>query len=145
MDAWRTGEFLDFYRRVFEGILPVETRGCTGFWFAPWDDIVFWMGADNVLLGLADRPEFMHALIYRLSRAYLAGLRQFEALGLLSAMTATCGSGQAGTATRNAWVTKRQVPPMPERPAAGAPAGTDRTLGFGNTPDLRFRLPRHAP
>jgi hypothetical protein len=42
------------------------------------------MGADNVLLGLADRPEFMHALIDRVVSAHLAGLRQFEALGLIA-------------------------------------------------------------
>jgi hypothetical protein len=96
MDAPRTREFLQFYTRVFEGILPVETRGCTGFWFAPWDDIVFWMGADNVLLGLADRPAFMHALIDRLSRAYIAGLRQFEALGLLSRNDGNMRIGSGG-------------------------------------------------
>ncbi len=83
VDKKRTREFHQFYSRIFEGVLPVETRGCTGFWFAPWDDIVFWMNADNVLIGLADRPAFMHALISRLCDAYLAGLRQFEALGLL--------------------------------------------------------------
>jgi len=37
-----------------------------------------------VLMGLADRPVFMHALVDRLCTAYLAGLGQFEALGLLS-------------------------------------------------------------
>jgi hypothetical protein len=84
VDPARTREFRQFYERVFEGSMPVETRGCTGFWFAPWDDIVFWMGAQNTLLGLLDRPDFMHALIDRLCEAYLAGLRRFEALGLLS-------------------------------------------------------------
>jgi hypothetical protein len=96
MDRDRTRGFHEFYSRVFEGILPVTTRGCTGFWFAPWDDIVFWMGAENVLLGLADRPAFMHALIDRLCRAYHAGLTQFEALGLLAPNDTNVRIGSGG-------------------------------------------------
>jgi len=84
VDRARTREFRQFYERVFEGLMPVETRGCSGFWFAPWDDIVFWMGAQDALLALVDRPDFMHALIDRLSRAYLSGLGQFEALEALA-------------------------------------------------------------
>jgi len=84
LDRSRTRDFRQFYERVFEGLMPVETRGCTGFWFSPWDEIVFWMGAQEVLISLVDRPDFMHALIDRLLGAYLSGLRQFEALGLLA-------------------------------------------------------------
>lgn len=96
VDRERTQAFHQFYARVFEGILPVELRGCTGFWFAPWDDIVFWMGADNVLLGLADRPAFMHALVDRLCGAYHAGLRQFETLGLLERNDTNVRIGSGG-------------------------------------------------
>ena len=92
----RTREFHDFYRRIFEGILPVETRGCTGFWFAPWDEIVFWMNADNVLMGLVDRPEFMHRLIARLTDAFLKGLDQFEALHLLARNDTNVRIGSGG-------------------------------------------------
>ena len=96
VDKTRTADFRQYYSRVFEGILPVQTRGCTGFWFAPWDDIVFWMNADNVLLGLADRPLFMHALIRRLCDAYMSGLRQFENLGLLSRNNSNLRVGSGG-------------------------------------------------
>jgi len=54
------------------------------------------MGADAVLLGLADRPAFMHALIHRLCDAYLAGLRQFEALGLISRNDTNVRIGSGG-------------------------------------------------
>ena len=96
VDRARSRDFLQFYARVFEGILPVEQRGCTGFWFAPWDDIVFWMGAGDVLLNLADRPDFMHALIARLCKAYHAGLRQFEELGLLARNDTNVRIGSGG-------------------------------------------------
>ncbi len=96
--ARRTEEFHAAYRRVFEGILPVQKRGSPGFWFAPWDDIVFWMGAEEVLLGLATRPEFMHKIIRRLTDAYLQGLAQFESLNLLALNTSNVriGSGAYG-------------------------------------------------
>ena len=80
----RTEEFLQFYRRIFEGILPVERRGCTGFWYAPWDEIVFWMGAGAVLEALLEKPDFMHKLIARVCQAFLRGLDQFESLDLIS-------------------------------------------------------------
>ena len=97
-DARRTEEFMAAYGRVFEGILPVRKRGSTGFWFAPWDDIVFWMGAEEVLTGLATRPELMHRLIRRLMDAYLDGLAQFERLNLLALNTCNVriGSGAYG-------------------------------------------------
>jgi hypothetical protein len=83
VDHARTEAFQAFYARVFEGILPVRTRGCTGFWFAPWDDIVGWMGAESVLMALLERPDFMHALMGRLVDCYLAGLELFRELGLV--------------------------------------------------------------
>ncbi len=95
-DTERTRAFHELYARIFDGILPVETRGCTGFWFAPWDDIVFWMNADNVLLALVDRPQFMHRLISRLCAAYMSGLGQFEAKGLLARNDANVRIGSGG-------------------------------------------------
>ena len=96
VDQARTREFHEFYARVFDGILPVETRGCTGFWFAPWDDIVFWMNADNVLMGLVDRPEFMHQLMSRLCQAYMKGLDQFESKHLLARNDTNVRIGSGG-------------------------------------------------
>jgi hypothetical protein len=82
VDERRTQAFYECYRDLFSGILPVRGRGCTGFWFAPWDDIVLYMGADNVLMNLVDDEELMLALIEKLTDAYLGALDQYEALGL---------------------------------------------------------------
>jgi hypothetical protein len=98
VDRKRTTEFHQFYARVFEGIMPVETRGCTGFWYAPWDEIVFWMGAGNVLEALLLRPEFMHKLIARVCQAFLRALDQFQHLGLIARndTSVRIGSGAYG-------------------------------------------------
>ncbi len=83
-DKKRTEEFYKFYKEIFQGILKVEKRGCPGFWFAPWDDIVFWMGADKVLFNLATKPDFMHKIIDRLMSVYLEALNRYEELNLLA-------------------------------------------------------------
>ncbi len=94
----RTNDFFTAYQTIFDGILPVRQRGCTGFWFAPWDDIVFWMNADNVLLNLATEPELMHKLIKKTMQVYIEGIKQFEELGLLARndINVRIGSGGYG-------------------------------------------------
>ncbi len=92
----RSDAFLHTYQMLFDGIMPVEQSGCTGFWFAPWDDIVFWMNADNVLIDLAMKPELMHKLIKRTVEIYLDGLKQFQELGMLSLNNRNVRVGSGG-------------------------------------------------
>jgi hypothetical protein len=51
--------------------------------FAVWDRIAQWRGAGNILLDLADRPQFMHGIVSRLTDAKLSELDQLEEQGLL--------------------------------------------------------------
>jgi hypothetical protein len=83
-DAQKTEENYKAYCEIFDGVLSVEKRGTPGFWFAPWDDLVMLTGAQDSLLNLAMRPEFVHKAIDRLVTAYLGALDQYEALGLLT-------------------------------------------------------------
>ena len=96
VDRKRTRDFLECYQMLFDGILPVRTNGCKGFWFAPWDDIVLWMGAEEVLFALIDEPEMMHALIDRLTSAYLCALDQYVALGLTASNNCNVRVGSGG-------------------------------------------------
>jgi hypothetical protein len=75
-------------QEIFDGILEVRLQGSLPG-FAPWDAIVTWRGAENVLLDLADRPAFMHRLISRVTDAYLAMLDQLEEKGLLGSRQGT--------------------------------------------------------
>ncbi|MDR1613713.1 MAG: hypothetical protein LBT97_13160 [Planctomycetota bacterium] len=96
VDAERTEAFYQEYSRIFKGILPVEKRGATGFWFAPWDDIVYWMGAEEVLFNLVDNPDLMHALMRRLMDAYRSALDQWTALGASGSNNANVRVGSGG-------------------------------------------------
>ncbi len=98
-------------QEIFDGIMPVRMQGwlpeanqwpalasqpgtsdlVTGMYpdgagnvaFAPWDLIVYWRGAENILLDLAARPEFMHRYMRAITQAHLEMLDQIVDKGLL--------------------------------------------------------------
>jgi hypothetical protein len=72
------------YKGIFDGILLVGKRGTPSISFSPWDDIVKLTGAQETLLDLALRPEFSHALVDRITSAYLGALDQYESFDLLA-------------------------------------------------------------
>lgn len=96
LDRKRTKDFLECYQMIFDGILPVRLKGCSGFWYAPWDDIVLWMGAQDVLVMLYDEPELMHSLIGRLTDAYGQALDQYLELGLTASNNCNVRVGSGG-------------------------------------------------
>ena len=67
---------------LFDGILEVRMQGALPG-FAPWDRIVQWCGVTDIILALADRPEFVHAIVSRLTEAHLSMLDQLEEQNLL--------------------------------------------------------------
>ncbi len=69
---------------LFDGVLGIRMQGAFPS-FAPWDQIVQWHGVGSLLVDLADRPEFMHRMVSRLTEAHLSLLDQLEAKGLLGA------------------------------------------------------------
>lgn len=80
----RTEEYFQAYQQLFDGVVKVEKRGVTSLWFAPWDEIVYWMGADHLLINLADKPNLMHRLIDHLVTAYEKALDQYVEQNLLA-------------------------------------------------------------
>jgi hypothetical protein len=111
LDQAATASVEERASEIFDGILLVRMQGwlpeanqwpglasqpgtkdlVNGMWpdgagnlaFCPWDLIVMWRGAEAVLFDLADRPEFMHQIMSRLTDAHLSMLDQIEQLGLL--------------------------------------------------------------
>jgi hypothetical protein len=63
------------------GALPVRMVGATGF-FALWDRLTEWMSPEAILYDLADRPEFIHAIMERYTTATLEYIDQMESQGL---------------------------------------------------------------
>ena len=78
-------------------ILPVKIVGeATGYGLGckTWDTIATLMGADDLLFGLVDDPDFMHGLARKLTDIFLNTVKQYERLNLIDmdAMYCHCAS-----------------------------------------------------
>jgi hypothetical protein len=103
---------------IFDGIIAVEAQGYMPR-YAPWDDMVTWRGAQNALLDLADRPDFVHQIMDRTLNAYLSHLDQLEEQGLLGYASATSGFAQRVVACTGAYTDELPAEgPDPQRPRA---------------------------
>jgi hypothetical protein len=83
-DEHKSQDYYEAYRDIFTGVLEVRKRGIPGFWFAPWDDIIMLTNAQQTLIDLAIRPDFIHKFMDSLVSAYLGALDQYESLNLLA-------------------------------------------------------------
>ena len=81
-DPAETERRLAVAHELFDGVLPVRAVG-TDPYLSLWDPISTWMGVQEVLYALMDRPEFMHRLVGRVTDGYLSLLDQLEEQGLL--------------------------------------------------------------
>ncbi len=67
---------------LFDGLLDVRSWGVDPY-LSLWDPISTWMGVENALYALIDRPDFVHRLLERMTVGYLSMLDQLEAQGVL--------------------------------------------------------------
>jgi hypothetical protein len=81
-DEAETARRLDVAHELFDGLLEVRPWGADPY-LSLWDPISTWMGVQNALYALIDRPEFMHQLVGRMTDGYLSMLDQLEVQGLL--------------------------------------------------------------
>jgi hypothetical protein len=70
---------------LFDGFLDVMLWGADPY-LSLWDPIATWMGVENALYALKDKPDYMHRLLNLMTEGYLSMLDQLEDQGLL------CGS-----------------------------------------------------
>ena len=102
-DPAETERRLAVAHEIFDGVLEVRPWGVDPY-LSLWDPISTWMSVEGALWALADRPEFMHRLVGRVTDGYMGMLDQLEEQGLL------CGP-QSIIHCTGAWVD--------ELPAAG--------------------------
>ncbi len=76
------------YERVCDlvgDVIPVQLKGRAYFGVVTWDNVARYRGVTNLLIDLADRPEFLHELVRKLTDVEKCQLDQLEDLGLLDA------------------------------------------------------------
>jgi len=82
-NAEMSESFFELRKELFGGILEVRQCGVYFSYTAPWDDMVRYWGPEQLLMDLVDRPDFVHRAISRYIGAWIARLKQYEALNLL--------------------------------------------------------------
>jgi hypothetical protein len=97
-DAEATDREAAFVHEQIGDLLPVACPGIRQHFFPAWDQLVRWTGVDAALIDLVDRPDFLHAIMRRMTDAFLARMDQLAAGGLLddTRPLARVGSGAAG-------------------------------------------------
>jgi hypothetical protein len=81
-DTAETARRVAVAHELFDGLLEVRPNGFEPY-LSIWDPLSTWMGVENALYALADKPEFMHRIVARITEGYLHLLDQLEAQGLL--------------------------------------------------------------
>ncbi|MDX9974451.1 MAG: hypothetical protein RBU21_15810 [FCB group bacterium] len=81
-DTGETARRLADAHELFDGLLEPRLKGADPY-VSLWDPISTWMGVQNALFALIERPDFMHRLAARMTDGYLAMLDQLEAQGVL--------------------------------------------------------------
>ncbi|HEY3280664.1 MAG TPA: hypothetical protein VGN26_00175 [Armatimonadota bacterium] len=81
-DFQETERRMSVAHELFDGLLEVRPEGAD-LNLSLWDPISTWMGVQNALYALIDRPDYMHRLVGRVAKAYGLMLDQLEEQGLL--------------------------------------------------------------
>ncbi|MBN1937005.1 MAG: hypothetical protein JW934_20260 [Anaerolineae bacterium] len=81
-DPFETERRLTVAHELFDGLLEVRSWGVDPY-LSLWDPISTWMGVENALYALVDKPDFIHRLLARMTDGYLGMLDQLEEQGLL--------------------------------------------------------------
>lgn len=79
-----TAERVAFFEDLFDGILDVKEAGVRQQSFVDWDLIVTWTGVTEALMDLMTRPDYIHAIMRRLTDSFLSAMTQLEEQNLLS-------------------------------------------------------------
>lgn len=70
-------------QQIFDGLMPVTLAGHEALTCNLWEDIARYRGVDNLLLDLAERPDFMHATVRRFVENVRVFFKQMEEQDLL--------------------------------------------------------------
>ncbi len=76
VDRKLSAEHFQQAQQIFDGIAPVLQVTDNSFHLGVWDAVSHFMGVENVYYDLIDRPEFLHAIVRKLTDSALAGIKQ---------------------------------------------------------------------
>ena len=98
-NAEETFRQVEFYDALFGDIMPIVVTGSPWLtYFTAWDDLVRWTGVTEALIDLTERPDFIHAIMRRMTDSTLLLMTQAEEQGILRLVNdqPRIGSGATG-------------------------------------------------
>lgn len=78
---------------IFDGIIEYRLTGQV-MHLGIWDSISMWMGVENCYFALMDEPEFVHALMSRLTDGLIASIEQMNRIGGFDINSNVCHCSQ---------------------------------------------------
>jgi len=75
---------------IFSGVAPVILSHGVSFNIGVWDALSTYRGVEEVYFDLIDQPEFLHALMRRITDATLAGIRSANELNVYNDISPVC-------------------------------------------------------
>lgn len=94
-DKTGTMEEFNLLGELIGDIIPVKLQGLEWGQINTWDEIARYRGVTPLLIDLAERPDFTHALMRKMTDIFTSRMEQYEALGLFDcnpyALHCTCG------------------------------------------------------
>jgi len=81
-DSAETERRMSVAHELFDGLLEVRPWGADPY-LSLWDPLSSWMGVENALYAMIDKPDFVHRILNRMTEGYMSMLDQLEEQGLL--------------------------------------------------------------
>lgn len=88
-DTEKSKLWLDQGLVIFDGIAPVKSRGVQ-FHLGIWDYLTTLMGVESIYFDFIDRPEFLHALMNKVTESTISGIKQANELMIHDDIINTC-------------------------------------------------------
>ena len=76
-------------QEIFDGIGPTQWIGWQ-FFLGPWDILTHYMGVEQIYIDLMDRPDFMKALVWRVTESIASGINDCNKLKIHDDNTNVC-------------------------------------------------------
>ena len=89
LDKEATKQKEDEAKNIFDGIAPVKSQG-VGYHLGIWDFISMYMSISDIYFELADRPEFLHAIMEKFTDSILHAIKTINEQGIYNSDCTLC-------------------------------------------------------
>jgi len=89
-DSEKNALYIEEAEHIFGGIAPVRMSHGVDLSLGVWDRLSEFMGVENIYFDLIDRPEFIHAVMRRITDATIAGIKSANKQNIVNDISNRC-------------------------------------------------------